>query len=782
MPDAQDEVPEQSQLPADPAWPVRPEPAMREGLSWSWDLDFEALMTALTEPAPWHRPIRTTPAPSASPASGAAAGTGQQHEPSASSPASADPSAAADSAADSGSVDPVEAEFADLLEAMEAGRSRVVPLTAVAGRVAETLPAGPDLAGWLGTSCPGEMEDGALAGIAASYRRLASWAQAGELAVVAQLASRSAEADKAIGVDGDGRPAQLPDEACAQISLALTMSQAGASWWTDLAVTLRWRLPATFAKLRTGDIDLARARLIAEATAALDEDKARAVEAKVLPSAGEKTTGQLRAALRRAVITEDPDGAEKRREDAERKAKVGLYPDPDGTASLAGVNLNAIHAAAAMARITALAKAIKAGGATRAMDLLRAEVFLGLLLGTLPHIPPAPRAPPGTPPPEGPPDHRPPEGPPEDQPAGRQRGEPRDEQPAGRDEEPAGRGARPRRGDPCAQAPPPARGRGRPPDPPDPPGPEEPPDPPEPPEDPLDACDPGPPGWGTDPDCDAADLTIGSRPPAWPDLNPVLSPGPAAMGNLGPVGRGILDLTVPWSTLAGQSAEPGTLTRIGPITPTQARHLANLAAAAAGVQWRIIITDSQDRALAVTRLRPPTAGGQVSLLHKITLTIPAAALTQLPGTSPASAAPARTALTGTALPDMLDRALRAAATAAADAQQHAAADTAAGGCAHTQASESYQPPPRLRDHITARDLTCRSPTCRQPAWRCDLDHTIPYDQGGRTCRCNLGGLCRFHHQLKQNPSWQLTQPTPGTFAWTTPAGRTYYTEPDTHAA
>src|SRR5262245_39022429 len=220
MPDAQDEVPEQPQLPADPARPVRPEPGEREGLSWSWDLDFEALMTALTEPAPWHRPIRTTTAPSASHAPAAPAGTGQQPEspaaaadddPSASAgaPAGACPSAAADSAAGAGPADLVEAEFAELLEAVEAGRSRVVPLTAVAGRVAETLPAGPDLAGWLGTSSPEDLEDGALAGIAAAYRRLASWAQARELAVAAQLASRSPAADKAIGTDGDSRPPRL---------------------------------------------------------------------------------------------------------------------------------------------------------------------------------------------------------------------------------------------------------------------------------------------------------------------------------------------------------------------------------------------------------------------------------------------------------------------------------------------------------------------------------------------------------------------------------------------
>ena len=137
-----------------------------------------------------------------------------------------------------------------MLEAIDEGRSRTVPLAMVAGRVAESLPTGPDLAGWLATSPVDDLEDGALAGMAASYRRLASWAQAGELAVVAQLASRSAAADTKIGVDEQGRPARLPEEACAQVSLALTMSQASASWWSDLAVTLTWRLPATGAALR----------------------------------------------------------------------------------------------------------------------------------------------------------------------------------------------------------------------------------------------------------------------------------------------------------------------------------------------------------------------------------------------------------------------------------------------------------------------------------------------------------------------------------------------------
>ncbi|HEX7993472.1 MAG TPA: DUF222 domain-containing protein, partial [Streptosporangiaceae bacterium] len=455
MPEADDQTPARQQPPSDGG--VAPDSALepadqfqtgllpRQGLSWSWELNTEALMTALTEPAPWHRPFRpvVVPAPATSPTQDSPAdedSSAEQDSPAdEDSPADATPAAgAAPETTEETDVDPVEAEFAEILEAIDEGRSRIVPLPTIAGRIAESLPTGPDLAGWLATGSVDELEDGALAGVAASYRRLASWAQAGELAAVAQLASRSAAADDKIGVDEQGRPARLPEEACAQVSLGLTMSQTSASWWSDLAVALTWRLPATFAALRAGQIDLARARLIVDATAALDEETARAVETKLLPTAGDKTTGQLRAALRRAVIAADPKGAEKRREEAERRARVNLYPDDDGTASLFGYNLSSIRAAAAMARITALAKAMQASGAGGGIDALRAYVFLGLLLGTLPYIPPAADGPPDSPPPDEPPDDRP------DEPAGG----PSAEKPA-----------RPRPGDPSADGPSASNGR-----------------------------------------------------------------------------------------------------------------------------------------------------------------------------------------------------------------------------------------------------------------------------------------------------------------------------------
>lgn len=256
---------------------------------------------------------------------------------------------------------------------------------------------------------------------------------------------------------------------------------------------------------------------------------------------------------------------------------------------------------------------------------------------------------------------------------------------------------------------------------------------------------------------------------------PFLPSGPAAMGNLRPAGGGLLDLQLPWSTLTGEpgeSGEPGQLGRIGPITPAQARSLADVAAADPDVLWRIIVTSQDGEAVAVTRVPKaaqtptPARAGRTSgagLVRRVTVTI-----------SQDRLGAAETA----GLSAVAIRARRAAVLAAERAIHRAKADAASGGCAHEQASLAYRPPPRLREFVTARDVTCRFPTCRQPVWRCDLDHSVPFERGGRTCSCNLGGLCRFHHQVKQHRRWQLTQSVPGTFAWTTPAGRLYVTGPD----
>ena len=775
-----------------------------EGLSWSWHLDLDTLLAALSEPAPWNRsrpaafrPVRPADRPAADhgdhggerlvePSSGElSAGGSLPGAPScAQSPC---PAPRVDPA------DPAEADFAEYVDAVDAGRSSVVPLSVAAGRVAEILPTSPDLAAWLACNPADGLEDGALAGAAAGYRRLAAWAQAGELAVVAQMASRSAASDKTTEVGQDGRPGKVPADAYGQVSLALTMSQAGAEWWTNLAVDLQWRLAATGQALRDGVIDLARAKAIAEATGPLDDAKARAVEDRVLPRAGEQTTGQLRASLRRAVITADPEGAERRRRQAERQAKVVLYPDAEGTASLSGQKLPGIRAAAAYARITALARALKAAGSDGGIDLLRSKVLIGLLLGTLPYIPPPPDGPPDTDSPPDPGGGLPDSGPSGGQSAGpggdssphlddwpwnndpaRGTGSPGEDSSAG-----SGSSGQESGDNATGAGPEPDQDPGPDPGPPDP----GPPDPGPP--------DPGPPeDAGSQPDGrrhrggdrDPAGESPEPVPVPWPDATSFLPPGPAALKNLQPAGSGFLDLRLHWLTLTHGGPEPGYLTRLGPITPAQASYLALLAAADPAVEWRAVVTDPDGRVIAVTRIRTRRApagparaspSGPSSLLRRVTVIISTDQLSTVVG----SGLPADTDLATVAA------AIITAARKAADrAAGQAAADAAAGGCAHTQASAAYQVPARIREFINLRDLTCRFPTCRQPAQRCDADHTKPYDQGGPTCLCNLGCLCRFHHQLKQHRGWHLDQPAPGSFTWTTPTGRTYNVQPDPQAA
>ena len=70
--------------------------------------------------------------------------------------------------------------------------------------------------------------------------------------------------------------------------------------------------------------------MIAETTSVLSENTARMVEDAVLPDAGRQTTAQLRVRVRGAVIAADPQAAERRREEAERQAKVSLYPVTTG--------------------------------------------------------------------------------------------------------------------------------------------------------------------------------------------------------------------------------------------------------------------------------------------------------------------------------------------------------------------------------------------------------------------------------------------------------------------
>jgi hypothetical protein len=93
------------------------------------------------------------------------------------------------------------------------------------------------------------------------------------------------------------------------------------------------------------------------------------------------------------------------------------------------------------------------------------------------------------------------------------------------------------------------------------------------------------------------------------------------------------------------------------------------------------------------------------------------------------------------------------------------------------AEPGYTPSSALADFIRCRDLTCRFPGCERPATECDIDHTIPYADGGATHASNLKTLCRQHHLLKTFWGWHDQQLPDGTVIWTTSSGQTYVTAP-----
>ena len=102
------------------------------------------------------------------------------------------------------------------------------------------------------------------------------------------------------------------------------------------------------------------------------------------------------------------------------------------------------------------------------------------------------------------------------------------------------------------------------------------------------------------------------------------------------------------------------------------------------------------------------------------------------------------------------------------------------GQALSAPSGSYTPPPRMRDYVQARDHTCRAPGCTHPATRSDLDHTEPWPRGA-TSADNLGAAHRRHHNHKTRGLWSCEQRTDGSIEWTLTSGRTYTTQPHSHA-
>jgi hypothetical protein len=247
-----------------------------------------------------------------------------------------------------------------------------------AGGVLDQLTPGPVLAGFTAEAAAGglaNLGESELVGFLCAMRRMASWAAAGEAEAVIALARR-----RAAQARGDKRP-DLIDHVSDEIAAALTLTGRAGTRALDIDAGLA-RLDATRAALYAGVIDWPRAVVFADELAVLDAAGARKAEAVVLPRAGGMTTGQLRAALRRAVLAVDPEAALRRRKTAARKdAAVHLWQEPSGNYALAGREIPPAEAIATDRRLTAQARWLQAHGAPGTIEYLRNAAFRAGLAG-----------------------------------------------------------------------------------------------------------------------------------------------------------------------------------------------------------------------------------------------------------------------------------------------------------------------------------------------------------------------------------------------------------------
>jgi hypothetical protein len=234
-------------------------------------------------------------------------------------------------------------------------------------------------------------------------------------------------------------------------------------------------------------------------------------------------------------------------------------------------------------------------------------------------------------------------------------------------------------------------------------------------------------------------------------------PGAGAAGGF----AGQVTLTVPLGTAAGLADRPGELAGLGPVDPWLARDLVAAAARNPTTTWCVTVTDQHGHAVGHGCARPEPKSNRTR-----------AGPGPPPGGAGFSLTPAsrdgppggfgtwRLRVPG-GRPDLL-------VTLDPLTTQD---------CDHRYESRGHDPGVKLRHLSQVRHATCTSPICRRPAAQCDFEHNTPYEAGGRTCLCNGGPKCRHDHRLKQDPRWKVDQLPDGTFRWTTPAGRTYTTEP-----
>ena len=591
------------------------------------------------------------------------------------------------------------------------------------------------------TGNPTQLTDAEVIEAIRGYDHVASWAAARQARMLAEFAHRRPpdRTDVLDRVTVGPVSAWAPDE----VGLALTLSRGTAAARLERSLRLTQVLPATLAAWDAGRIDQAKVAAIHDATLALSDTAAQAVQDRVLPTAPTQTLAQLRAALERAVIATDPAGADARHRKAHRQRRVALNPDRDGMASLWAL-LSAPDALTCYGWLTALARGLPAADA-RSMDARRADLLVALLTGNLllrptpDHNPPATDPPATDPPATDPPATDPPA---TDPPAT----DPPATDPPATGQDTAG-------GDAAGQ----------------------------------DVAAGGDAAGGDAAGGDAAGGdavggdavggdAVGGDAVGGDAVGGDAVGGDAVGGDRGgdAAGGDAAGGDAAGGDAVGQDVTGGDRGDNAAAGGDRGDHAA---AESAGAESAGAESCGKRPAAAA-----PTGGGvragagswwvRTDLPTPVAPTKPLVQVV-IPLTTLTGADDSPVELTGYGpLPPAMARAL------AADGVWKRLITDPLSGALLDHGRHTYRPPAALAEFLRARDRHCRVPICRRRALDSQLDHTIGYHtHHGTTDQQNLYNACLCHHRMKDAPGWSVTQHSDGRLTWTTPTGHRYSSRP-----
>ena len=87
--------------------------------------------------------------------------------------------------------------------------------------------------------------------------------------------------------------------------------------------------------------------------------------------------------------------------------------------------------------------------------------------------------------------------------------------------------------------------------------------------------------------------------------------------------------------------------------------------------------------------------------------------------------------------------------------------------------DAYEIPDRHRQAVHLMTPADTFPFSSSLSRKKQVDHTIPYDEGGATGVGNYGPMTTLHHRIKTFGGWVVKQPFPGIYVWRDPHGAFY---------